>query len=66
MFHYIDHLFPDEGTHRKLVLHFDIDDIVHAQRSVDARMEVSRVWVRSGVRMQEWKCPGSLRDKTVE
>eukprot|EP00930_Biecheleria_cincta_P047221 TRINITY_DN32684_c0_g1_i1.p1 TRINITY_DN32684_c0_g1~~TRINITY_DN32684_c0_g1_i1.p1 ORF type:complete len:444 (+),score=72.88 TRINITY_DN32684_c0_g1_i1:54-1385(+) len=37
MFHYIDHCFPDDDYH-KLVIHFDINDITFAERSVDARM----------------------------
>ena len=34
---YVDHFFSDEH-YNKLVLHFTIDDIAHAERSVDARM----------------------------
>eukprot|EP00933_Yihiella_yeosuensis_P022177 TRINITY_DN17462_c0_g1_i2.p1 TRINITY_DN17462_c0_g1~~TRINITY_DN17462_c0_g1_i2.p1 ORF type:complete len:232 (-),score=40.69 TRINITY_DN17462_c0_g1_i2:163-858(-) len=37
MFHYIDFCFPDD-SYRKLVLHFEIDDISFAERSVDSRM----------------------------
>lgn len=37
MFRYIDHCFPDDDYH-KLVIHFDINDITFAERSVDARM----------------------------
>jgi len=36
-FHYIDHLFPD-ASYRKLVLHFEINDITFAESSVDSRM----------------------------
>ncbi|CAK0885732.1 unnamed protein product [Prorocentrum cordatum] len=37
MFHYIDHCFPD-GSYRKLALHFEINDVSFAERSVDERM----------------------------
>eukprot|EP00441_Pelagodinium_beii_P001170 CAMPEP_0197700422 /NCGR_PEP_ID=MMETSP1338-20131121/121955_1 /TAXON_ID=43686 ORGANISM="Pelagodinium beii, Strain RCC1491" /NCGR_SAMPLE_ID=MMETSP1338 /ASSEMBLY_ACC=CAM_ASM_000754 /LENGTH=326 /DNA_ID=CAMNT_0043284033 /DNA_START=79 /DNA_END=1055 /DNA_ORIENTATION=+ len=37
MFRYIDHCFPDD-SYRKLVLHFDINDISFAEKSVDSRM----------------------------
>ena len=39
-FDFIDALFSDEAasTYRKLVVHFTIDDISHAERSVDTRM----------------------------
>jgi len=37
MFHYIDHLFPD-SEYRKLVVHFTINDVAFAERSVDTRM----------------------------
>mmetsp|Transcript_58815 Transcript_58815/g.161412 ORF Transcript_58815/g.161412 Transcript_58815/m.161412 type:complete len:258 (+) Transcript_58815:47-820(+) len=37
MFRYIDHFFPDE-SYRKLVVHFTINDIEFAERSVDGRM----------------------------
>ena len=37
MFDYIDHCFPSD-THHKLVVHFRINDIGFAERSVDARM----------------------------
>lgn len=37
MFHYIDYCFPDD-SYRKLVIHFEINDIGFAERSVDARM----------------------------
>jgi len=37
MFRYIDHFFPDD-TYRKLVVHFTINDITFAERSVDTRM----------------------------
>eukprot|EP00542_Grammatophora_oceanica_P022090 CAMPEP_0194035372 /NCGR_PEP_ID=MMETSP0009_2-20130614/7793_1 /TAXON_ID=210454 /ORGANISM="Grammatophora oceanica, Strain CCMP 410" /LENGTH=390 /DNA_ID=CAMNT_0038676697 /DNA_START=113 /DNA_END=1285 /DNA_ORIENTATION=- len=36
MFHYVDHFFP-AGYH-KLALHFTINDLSEAQKSVDARM----------------------------
>ena len=40
MFKYIDYLFPDSEacSHRKMVVHFTINDIAYAERSVDARM----------------------------
>jgi hypothetical protein len=37
MFHYMDHFFPSHA-YRKLVLHFTIDHLSHAQNSVDQRM----------------------------
>mmetsp|Transcript_42754 Transcript_42754/g.90890 ORF Transcript_42754/g.90890 Transcript_42754/m.90890 type:complete len:453 (-) Transcript_42754:518-1876(-) len=37
MFHYVDRFFPD-GKYNKLALHFSINDLGHAKRSVDARM----------------------------
>eukprot|EP00581_Thalassiosira_minuscula_P022439 CAMPEP_0184423776 /NCGR_PEP_ID=MMETSP0738-20130409/97839_1 /TAXON_ID=385413 /ORGANISM="Thalassiosira miniscula, Strain CCMP1093" /LENGTH=150 /DNA_ID=CAMNT_0026785967 /DNA_START=36 /DNA_END=488 /DNA_ORIENTATION=- len=37
MFHYIDHFFP-LGKYNKLALHFTINDLSHAEQSVDARM----------------------------
>eukprot|EP00929_Paragymnodinium_shiwhaense_P011343 TRINITY_DN11694_c0_g1_i10.p1 TRINITY_DN11694_c0_g1~~TRINITY_DN11694_c0_g1_i10.p1 ORF type:complete len:462 (-),score=68.41 TRINITY_DN11694_c0_g1_i10:132-1517(-) len=37
MWHYIDFCFPDD-SYRKLVLHFEINDISFAERSVDSRM----------------------------
>ncbi len=37
MFHYIDHFFSDE-KYNKLALHFTINDLSHAMKSVDARM----------------------------
>lgn len=36
MFHYIDYLFP--SRYNKLALHFTINDLSHAKRSVDERM----------------------------
>jgi len=36
MFNYIDHFFP--SGYNKLALHFTINDLSHAMRSVDARM----------------------------
>jgi hypothetical protein len=39
MFQYIDHFFEDGGAYNKLVLHFTINDISFAERSVDRRME---------------------------
>lgn len=38
MFKYVDQFFP-EDQYRKLVVHFSINDITHAERSVDTRME---------------------------
>jgi hypothetical protein len=38
-FDFIDELFADRPDYRKLVLHFTIDDISHAERSVDSRMD---------------------------
>jgi len=37
MFHYIDKFFPAE-KYNKLVLHFEINDLSHAESSVDRRM----------------------------
>ena len=37
MFHYIDHFFG-QSEYKKLALHFTINDLSHAKRSVDARM----------------------------
>jgi len=37
MFHYVDTYFPSEHYH-KLALHFVVDDLSHAKRSVDQRM----------------------------
>lgn len=37
MFRYVDHFFPEE-EYRKLVVHFTINDIQFAERSVDSRM----------------------------
>ena len=37
MFQYVDHFFPGDA-YRKLVVHFTINDIGFAERSVDARM----------------------------
>ena len=36
MFHYIDHFFPPR--YNKLALHFTINDLTHAKKSVDERM----------------------------
>jgi hypothetical protein len=36
MFHYVDHFFP--GRYNKLALHFTINDLGFAQKSVDTRM----------------------------
>jgi hypothetical protein len=36
MFHYVDHFFPER--YNKLALHFTINELSHAQRSVDTRM----------------------------
>jgi len=38
MFRYVDHLFPDT-EYRKLVVHFTINDLSFAERSVDTRMQ---------------------------
>lgn len=38
MFKYVDHFFSDE-EYRKLVVHFTINDITFAEKSVDGRME---------------------------
>lgn len=37
MFHYVEKFFPDAHYHR-LVLHFTVNDLVHAEHSVDRRM----------------------------
>ena len=37
MYHYINHFFPD-SSYRKLVVHFSINELSHAERSVDTRM----------------------------
>lgn len=37
MFHYVDHFF-DAAKYNKLALHFTINDLSHAQESVDKRM----------------------------
>lgn len=37
MFRYIDHFFPEE-QYRKMVVHFTVNDIAFAERSVDSRM----------------------------
>ena len=36
MFHYVDHFFP--SRYNKLALHFTINDLSHAKKSVDERM----------------------------
>ena len=38
-FAYIERFFPEESQYRKLVLNFSIDDIMHAEQSVDVRMK---------------------------
>jgi hypothetical protein len=38
MFKYIQYLFPEEDMYNKLVLHFSINDLKHAETSVDFRM----------------------------
>ena len=38
MFRYIDHFF-DESSYNKLVIHFKVNEISHAEKSVDGRME---------------------------
>ena len=38
MFHYIDHMFKG-AEHHKLAIHFAINEIEHAERSVDERMK---------------------------
>ena len=45
MFRYIEHFFPDD-KYQKLVVHFDVSDIRHAERSVDARMKKEMAKVR--------------------
>ena len=42
MFSYVDHFFP-EAEYRKLVVHFHIDRLVFAERSVRARMLSERI-----------------------
>lgn len=43
MYQYIDMLFPgDTSGYRKLVINFTINDISHAERSVDTRMQAER------------------------
>jgi hypothetical protein len=37
MFAYVDHFFPD-AEYRKLLVHFTVDHVQHAEASVDARM----------------------------
>jgi len=39
MFNYVNSLFDDDSLYRKLVLRFTINDIRHAERSVDRRMQ---------------------------
>ena len=41
-FDFIDELFASEPLYRKLVVHFTIDELGHAERSVDLRMEAER------------------------
>jgi len=38
MFKYIEHIFPENDLYNKLVLHFTINDLKHAETSVDSRM----------------------------
>ena len=38
MFHYVDHFFGENKNYNKLVLHFTINDLTCAQKSVDRRM----------------------------
>jgi len=38
MFHYVDHFFGQNKKYNKLALHFTINDLTHAQQSVDRRM----------------------------
>jgi len=38
MFEYIEHFFPPTSGYKKLAIHFTIDDLKFAERSVDARM----------------------------
>jgi len=47
MYHYVDTFFPSE-EYNKLVLHFTINDLVHAESSVDGRMVVE---MEGGVRV---------------
>lgn len=46
MFHYVQRFFPAD-RYRRLVLHFSIDDLSHAARSVDGRMTDE---IRDGVK----------------
>ena len=39
MFKYVDQFFPESSGYRKLVVHFTINDLTFAERSVDSRME---------------------------
>eukprot|EP00808_Paulinella_micropora_P002186 g63785.t1 len=52
MYDYVNALFPDELGYRKLVLHFNINDLSFAQQSVTSRMakemELGRIALRSG------------------
>jgi len=57
MFDYVDTFFPDNGgttdcAYHKLVLHFAINDIGYAERSVDARMTQEILDGRSAVTSQ--------------
>jgi len=38
MFHYVDHFFGENKNYNKLALHFTINDLTCAQKSVDRRM----------------------------
>lgn len=38
MFHYVDHFFGENKKYKKLALHFTINDLTCAQKSVDRRM----------------------------
>lgn len=54
-FEYVDHFF-NNSSYRKLVVHFTIDDIVHAERSVDSRMASE---------MQAGRAASQLKSSTV-
>eukprot|EP00607_Mallomonas_marina_P004399 CAMPEP_0182436910 /NCGR_PEP_ID=MMETSP1167-20130531/84369_1 /TAXON_ID=2988 /ORGANISM="Mallomonas Sp, Strain CCMP3275" /LENGTH=431 /DNA_ID=CAMNT_0024629591 /DNA_START=1 /DNA_END=1296 /DNA_ORIENTATION=+ len=58
MFRYIDHLFPEESLneYRKLVVHFTINDITFAEKSVDIRMQQE---------MQDGQTAKSILDRCI-
>ena len=49
MYHYVNHFFSD-NHYRKLVIHFDINDICHAEASVDRRMQME---IKDGAKIVE-------------